>query len=151
MAGDALVEAFQNGYKQILIEFDYLNHNVSITYPLIESFILHSDQLAKKIKTDTTQANTQTSHNFSERIVFLFSGKIKESPNNNPVNEVTTEVVYLIKDAYDFLTKIAWTNQERKDEIGRIARAAFGPIGAFIGAQLSLSSAQNNKSSISKK
>jgi hypothetical protein len=150
MAGDALVEAFQNGYKQILIEFDYLNHNVSITYPLIESFILYSDQLAKKIKTDTTQANTPNRNNISERIVFLFSGKIKESPNNNPVNEVTTEVVYLIKDAYDFLTKIAWTNQERKDEIGRIARAAFGPIGAFIGAQLSLSSAQKNKSSISK-
>ena len=71
---------------------------------------------------------------------------MKESSQKDSAYEVTTEVVYLIKDAYDFLTKIAWTDQEKADEIGRIARAAFGPIGAFIGAQLSLSSAQNNKS-----
>ena len=110
LAGTALVDAFQNGYKQILIEFDYLNHNVSITYPLVEFFI--SQSLA---------------------------------------SETRPEPAILIKDAYEFLTQIAWTNQDLADEIGRIARAAFGPIGAFIGAQLSLSSTQNNKSPAKKK
>lgn len=99
LAGTALVEAFQNGYKQILIEFDYLNHNVSITYPLVEYFI--SQSLA--------------------------------NPN----------AVQPIKDAYDFLTQIAWTSKERSDEIERIAQAAFGPIGAFVGAQISPSPAKN--------
>lgn len=106
LAGAALIEAFQSGYKQILIEFDYLNHNVSITYPLVEFFI--SQSLA---------------------------------------SETRPEPVILIKDAYDFLAQIAWTNQDRADEISRIARAAFGPIGAFVGAQISISQAQNNKSS----
>ena len=32
-------QALENGYKQILIEFDYLNHNVGITFPLIEFFV----------------------------------------------------------------------------------------------------------------
>jgi len=134
LAGTALVDAFQNGYKQILIEFDYLNHNVSITYPLVEYFILHSNQLAMR-KANNAQAVTPA----------------KKSTSQSLASEVTTDAGDLIKDAYDFLTQIAWTNQERADEIGRIARAAFGPIGAFVGAQISLSSSQNNKSSTSKK
>jgi hypothetical protein len=151
LAGTALVNAFQNGYKQILIEFDYLNHNVSITYPLVEFFILYSDQLDKKIKADNAQVDRTKGNSISQRIVSLFPGKNKESLNKKPANEVTTEAVHLIKDAYEFLTQIAWTNQDRAEEIGRIARAAFGPIGAFIGAQLSLSSSQNTKSSTKKK
>jgi hypothetical protein len=134
LAGAALVEAFQNGYKQILIEFDYLNHNVSITYPLVEYFILHSNQLAMS-KANNAQAVTSTRNSASQSLA----------------SEVTTEASHLIKDAYDFLTQIAWTNQERADEIGRIAQAAFGPIGAFVGAQISLLSSQNNKSSTPKK
>jgi len=134
LAGTALVEAFQNGYKQILIEFDYLNHNVSITYPLVEYFILHSNQLAMS-KANNAQTSTSTRNSLSQSLA----------------GEVTTEAGHLIKDAYDFLTQIAWTNQERADEIGRIAQAAFGPIGAFVGAQISLLSSQNKKSSTSKK
>jgi hypothetical protein len=119
LAGAALVEAFQSGYNQILVEFDYLNHNISITYPLVEFFILQSVLTAKQI--------------------------------NENISEVETVVVETIKDAYDFLTQIAWTNQDRADEIARVARAAFGPIGAFVGAQLSLLSNQNNKSPTIKK
>jgi len=40
-AGTALGESFERGYTRILIEFDYLNHNVAITYPLIEFFVWH--------------------------------------------------------------------------------------------------------------
>ena len=134
LAGAALVEAFQNGYKQILIEFDYLNHNVSITYPLVEYFILHSNQLAMR-KANNAQATTPA----------------EKSTSQSLASEVTIEAVDLIKDAYDFLTQIAWTNQERADEIGRIVRAAFGPIGAFVGAQISLFTSQEYKSSTSKK
>src|SRR5213078_562353 len=38
-AGTTLTEALQNGYQRILIEFDYLNHSVAITFPLIEFFV----------------------------------------------------------------------------------------------------------------
>ncbi|HEY6286320.1 MAG TPA: hypothetical protein VIX20_11700, partial [Ktedonobacteraceae bacterium] len=39
LAGTGLIDAFQNGYQQIQNEFDYLDHNVSATYPLVEFFI----------------------------------------------------------------------------------------------------------------
>lgn len=156
LAGAALVEAFQNGYKQILVEFDYLNHNVSITYPLVEFFILHSDQLALKIKAHNAQVANTPENNInrnliSQRIATLFNGKNQESLSQKNGNEFTLDPRDLIIDAYSFLTKIVWTNEDRAAEIGRIARAAFGPIGAFIGAQISLSSSQNNKSSAKSK
>ena len=75
----------------------------------------------------------------------------KPDANQSLASEVTTNALLPIKDAYEFLTKIAWTDQERADEIGRIARVAFGPIGAFVGAQISLESSQKNKSSASNK
>lgn len=89
-AGTAIEGALQQGYDRILIEFDYLNHNVAITYPLIEFFIW-------------------------EEIEF------GEDP---------------IKDGYDFLVNVFWTAPEREEELQRVVRAAFGPIGAFVGAQL---------------
>lgn len=89
-AGTAIEGALQQGYDRILIEFDYLNHNVAITYPLIEFFIW-------------------------EEI------KFGEDP---------------IKDGYDFLVNVFWTAPEREEELQRVVRAAFGPIGAFVGAQL---------------
>jgi hypothetical protein len=89
LAGEAIITAFQNAYKQILIEFDDLNHYVAISYPLIDFFMLHFPQVD---------------------------------------NEE-------LKDAYIFLTKIVWTSDERKEEVERVARAAFGPLGAFIGSR----------------
>ena len=89
-AGTAVEQALQNGYKQILIEFDYLNHNIGVAFPLIEFFV-------------------------SEEIEF--GGKP-------------------IEDGYDFLVNVFWTDEDRQEEIQRVARAAFGPIGAFVGASL---------------
>jgi hypothetical protein len=83
-AGETIVTAFQNAYKQILIEFDYLNHSVAISYPLIG--------------------------------IFVDSPDIGED----------------IKDGYYFLTKVAWTSEDQKDELDRVAHAAFGPLGALI-------------------
>ena len=40
-AGTATEQALQRGYDRMLIEFDYLNHNVSITFPLVEFFVLN--------------------------------------------------------------------------------------------------------------
>ena len=37
--GTITEEALQRGYAQILVEFNYLNHNVAITFPLIEFFL----------------------------------------------------------------------------------------------------------------
>jgi hypothetical protein len=44
------------------------------------------------------------------------------------------DVCKTISDAYDFLTQVVWTDQDRADEIARITRAALGPIGALVGA-----------------
>ncbi|HXZ05976.1 MAG TPA: hypothetical protein VEH81_14170, partial [Ktedonobacteraceae bacterium] len=156
LAGAALVGAFQDGYNQILVDFDYLNHNISITYPLVEFFIFQSVLRAqeiteKKAIVNTTQVSTTTSNSIFQRIASFFATRDKKSPNTIPTTEVEAVVVETIKDAYDFLTQIVWTNQDRADEIARVARAAFGPIGAFVGAQISLLSAQNNKSATKKK
>jgi len=149
LAGAALIDAFQNGYKQILIEFDYLNHNVAVTYPLVEYFIAHSTQLAKSNGANNTQTISSAQANTNRRWRF-FAPKSKESSNQSLASETAANVGFLIKDAYDFLVQIVWTGQERADEIGRIARAAFGPIGAFVGAQITPSSTQNSASSTSK-
>jgi hypothetical protein len=89
-AGTAVEEALQRGYARMLIEFGYLNHNLAITYPLIEFFIW-------------------------EEIAF----------DGNPV-----------QDGYDFLVNVFWTSADFEEEFQRVARAAFGPISAFIDAQL---------------
>jgi len=97
-AGSTIFEAFEHGYEQILIEFDTLNHNVSVAFPLIEFFTANA-------------------------------GKFQEE----------------ISDAYTFLTKIVWSDEERAAEIQQIAQAAFGPIGAIVGSDL-LKSASNDGS-----
>lgn len=98
-AGTAMEQALQRGYTQMLIEFDYLNHNVAVTFPLIEFFIW--DELKVLV----------------------------ENPNGEKV--VTT-----IQDGYDFLVNVFWSKADFEEEFQRVARAAFGPISAFIGAQL---------------
>ena len=47
-------------------------------------------------------------------------------------SEAATDTNDVIKDAYDFLTQIVWTDQDKSEEIARIARAALGPIRALI-------------------
>ena len=41
-----------------------------------------------------------------------------------------------IEDGYDFLVKVFWTRTDFEEEFQRVAQAAFGPISAFIHAQL---------------
>jgi hypothetical protein len=101
-AGTAAVESFEHGYERVLLEFESLNHNVAITYPLIEFFVL---------------------------------GHVKMSADD-PQGEKEKKVEIAIKDGYDFLTKVFWTNKDRQDEIQQVVRAAFGPIGAFVGTEL---------------
>jgi hypothetical protein len=115
IAGTGLIDAFQNGYQQIQTEFDYLDHNVSVTYPLVEFFISNSTQPA-------TSKNAQSSGSKTSS---------KQSTNSG----IATGAGNAINDAYDFLTQIVWTDQDRAEEIARITRAALGPIGALIGAQ----------------
>ena len=91
-AGTSIEKALQDGYAQILIEFDYLNHNVGVTFPLIEFFVWEEM-------------------------------KFDDKP---------------IEDGYDFLVNVFWTDADRQEEIQRVARAAFGPIGAFVGSSLKL-------------
>src|SRR5439155_6531183 len=52
-----------------------------------------------------------------------------------------------IEDGYDFLVNVFWTAEDRQEEIQRVARAAFGPIGAFVGASLKLGDNGSQKKS----
>jgi hypothetical protein len=107
-AGTAVAQSFEQGYERVLLEFDYLNHNIAVTYPLIEFFAL----------ADFTV--------------------LVENPSGEAVETA-------IKDGYSFLAYVCWTDDDRKNEIKEVARAAFGPIGAFVGAELK--SEQNPKGS----
>ena len=98
-AGTTVADSFEKGYDRILLEFAYLNHNIAVTYPLIEYFIL------------------------GDFTVWV------ENPSGDPIKAA-------IKDGYDFLTYVFWTNEDKEEEIKQVARAAFGPIGAFVGAEL---------------
>ncbi|MGZ3609363.1 MAG: hypothetical protein ACXVBU_04790 [Ktedonobacteraceae bacterium] len=113
IAGTGLIDAFQSGYQQIQTEFDYLDHNVSVTYPLVEFFISNATT-----KPDAnSNGQSQSSDTRSKAMI---------------KNAATTDTDDVIKDAYDFLTQIVWTDQDKAEEIARIARAALGPIGALI-------------------
>jgi hypothetical protein len=105
-AGTAVETALQDGYQQILIEFGYLNHNIGVTFPLIEFFVW-------------------------EEIKF----KVGENP------EIP------IENGYDFLVNVFWTAEDQEEEIQRVARAAFGPIGTFVGASLKLGDNGSQKTS----
>ena len=150
LTGLALIDAFQNGYKQILIEFDYLNHNVSVTYPLVEFFIACSTLLPQSNATSNQQVVSPASNNTKSLIPF-FRRRSVDASKQGIAGEIKTDIGFLIKDAFDFLKYIIWTNEDRAEEIGRIARAAFGPIGALVGAQLHSSSSHSGSSSPSSK
>ncbi len=111
LAGSALASSFRDAYAQITIDFAGLNHSVAITFPLIEFFVEHSIENIGATPTSTPAASST-------------SGVAQATDN-------------LIRDGYDFLTKVIWTQQDRAEEIQRIARAAFGPLGLFLGAQVS--------------
>jgi hypothetical protein len=98
-AGTAVADSFEKGYERVLLEFAYLNHNIAITYPLIEYFIL------------------------GDFTIWV------ENASGDPIKTG-------IKNGYDFLAYVFWTDQDKKEEIKQVARAAFGPIGAFVGAEL---------------
>jgi hypothetical protein len=112
IVGTGVVDAFQNAYQQIQTEFDYLDHNVSVTYPLVEFFILNA-------------ISTASSNNAQSQ------GSKKSSPKSKS-SGAATDAGNAIHDAYDFLTQIVWTDEDRAEEIARITRAALGPIGALV-------------------
>ncbi|GAC1657303.1 MAG: hypothetical protein NVS4B7_02500 [Ktedonobacteraceae bacterium] len=111
LAGSALTSSFRDAYVQITIDFAGLNHSVAITFPLIEFFVEHSIETIGTTPTSPPAASST-------------SGVAQATDN-------------LIRDGYDFLTKVIWTQHDRAEEIQRIARAAFGPLGLFLGAQVS--------------
>jgi hypothetical protein len=49
-----------------------------------------------------------------------------------------------INDDYHFLTEIIWSNAERREEVMRVAAAAFGPIGLFAQARFHQSADSHN-------
>lgn len=98
-AGTAVAQSFEQGYERVLLEFDYLNHNTAVTYPLID-FLALSGLTIPVMGVD-----------------------------GNPVETA-------IKDGYHFLVYVFWTDEDRRNEVREVARAAFGPIGAFVGAEL---------------
>jgi hypothetical protein len=114
LAGSTLASSFRDAYEQIMIDFADLNHNVAISFPVIEFFVEYSTGIAEANK---DAANTSAP-------AIASAGGIKQDVDN------------LIKDGYDFLTKIIWTQQDRDEEIQRVAHAAFGPLGLFLGAQV---------------
>lgn len=107
-AGTAVAQSFEQGYERVLLEFDHLNHNTAVTYPLID-FLALSGLTIPVMGAD-----------------------------GNPVETA-------IKDSYHFLVYVFWTDEDRRNEVREVARAAFGPIGAFVGAELKFE--QNPKGS----
>jgi hypothetical protein len=110
LTGIALVDGFEKGFKQVKIEFAYLNYNLSVSYPLVEFFILNEVEIAT-----TRPSRTNEKRN-------LQTGRVQ------------------IQNGYEFLANVVWTKQDRDEEIKDVARAAFGPVGAFISARLGASS-----------
>jgi hypothetical protein len=148
-AETAVFAAFDRGYRQIRIEFSYLNNYVAAASPLVEFFIWNfTDQAAHVISNALEQSAGRniptTKQPGGADIVTTTSTTTttKATPKQRrwslrkPKNANLDLPSLTIRSSYDFLTQIIWTAEERDTEIKHVARAAFGPIGGFVGAHL---------------
>jgi hypothetical protein len=103
-SGTDIGDLFSACRRVIQQQYNDLNHNASVSYPLIEVFLTNSQPQSTKEK-EEKKANSKPS-------LYDFG----------------------VNDSYNFLINVIWTNQDRAEEIQRIVQATFGPLGEMIGS-----------------
>jgi hypothetical protein len=103
-SGTEVGDLFSACRREIQKQYNDLNHNASVSYPLIEVFLTNSQPQSTK-------------------------GKEKKKENSKP-----SLYDFGMNDSYNFLINVIWTNQDRAEEIQRIVQATFGPLGEMIGS-----------------
>ena len=145
----AVASIFQNAYKQILIEFDDLNHYVAISYPLVDFFTkLPPEQPTPSTPAAVAPPVQTTPPVVASPVVAPAAAAPAAAPPPQPallsIIQRLLQFLHLwsakeiapvsqeLKDLDKFLMNIVWTGDEREEEVMRIARAAFGPLGLLI-------------------
>lgn len=122
----SIADTFRRGYEQVQTEFASLNYHVSVAFPLVEFFVLNITEEATAAMAKATQAKVAT--------VTQPQTATAKITSQQTTNQLKAATHFSMNSAYDFLTKIIWSEEERQEEIQRVTRVAFGPIGGFVGA-----------------
>jgi pimeloyl-ACP methyl ester carboxylesterase len=133
ITGAALVNAFEKGYEQVSIEFSYLNYNLAVAYPLVEFFILNEIKIATGESQQANEKSNQKKRRLGLGPATRPRQETKKTRHSHEKRDERGNI--LIQNGYQFLVNVIWTHQDRDEEIKHIARAAFGPVGAFIGGK----------------
>ncbi len=103
-SGTEVGDLFTACRSEIQKQYNDLNHNASVSYPLIEVFLTNSQPQSTKEKEEKKENSKPSLYDFG------------------------------MNDSYSFLIHVIWTNQDRAAEIQRIVQATFGPLGEMIGS-----------------
>ena len=103
-SGTDIGDLFSACRREIQKQYNDLNHNASVSYPLIEVFLTNSQPQSTKEKEEKMKNSKPSLYDFG------------------------------VNDSYNFLINVIWTNQDRAEEIQRIVQATFGPLGEMIGS-----------------
>ena len=90
--------------REIQKQYNNLNRNASVSYPLIEVFVANSQPQSTEKKEEKKENSKPSLYDFG------------------------------MNNSYSFLTSVIWTNQDRAAEVQSIVQATFGPLGEMIGS-----------------
>lgn len=147
----SIADTFRRGYEQVQTEFASLNYHISVAYPLVEFFVLNLTDNAATAMAKAAQTKIDEIKQPATATTNSTATTNTTNTGQSAGEQVKSAAEFSMTSAYDFLTKIIWSEEERKDEIQRVTRAAFGPIGGFVGAAFAASDSETDDSDNSKK
>lgn len=103
-SGTDIGDLFSACRREIQKQYNDLNRNASVSYPLIEVFVTNSQPQSTEKKEEKKENSKPSLYDFG------------------------------MNNSYSFLTSVIWTNQDRAEEIQSIVQATFGPLGEMIGS-----------------
>ncbi|MEO8954267.1 MAG: hypothetical protein ABI396_12260 [Ktedonobacteraceae bacterium] len=103
-SGTGIGDLFSACRREIQKQYNDLNRNASVSYPLIEVFVTNSQPQSTEKKEEKKENSKPSLYDFG------------------------------MNNSYSFLTSVIWTNQDRAEEIQSIVQATFGPLGEMIGS-----------------
>nr|HET6902137.1 hypothetical protein [Ktedonobacteraceae bacterium] len=103
-SGVHIDDLFSACRREIQKQYNNLNRNASVSYPLIEVFVTNSQPQSTAKKEEKKENSKPSLYDFG------------------------------MNNSYSFLTSVIWTNQDRAQEIQSIVQATFGPLGEMIGS-----------------
>jgi hypothetical protein len=120
-----LPSLLNSGRESLQVNFSYLDSALSVSQPLVDFFVEHDFLLLTE--------------QYTVSIVERLNNEGSNAAGSEAQQQESSFSQRTITDAYDCLTKIFWTAEEREEEMQAIIRNAFGPLGTLMRVRQELS------------